>query len=243
MAYPGGKAGLAASAFLFAAAPMDSAGAEEAEIERSPLSRVIFGSLEAGPTKTFLSIGMKRALGGGIAESGFRLFLKAGGSQEQTRRHKPHGTTYKSESQALLGYEWRIGDSFLALYAGSDIETEQRIETLGPSMLTTRYGARIQADLWAIPTGGMMLQANAYASSIDERLWGRLATGWQTPVGIYAGPEIEVYRERDYRKLRLGLHLTGLRWLGLEWRLSGGWQSTSDRPSEAYGTLALHWLR
>ena len=243
MAYPGGKAGLAASAFLFAAAPMDSAVAEEAEFERSPLSRVIFGSLEAGPTKTFLSIGMKRALGGGIAESGFRLFLKAGGSQEQTRRHKPHGTTYKSESQALLGYEWRIGDSFLALYAGSDIETEQRIETLGPSMLTTRYGARIQADLWAIPTDGMMLQANAYASSIDERLWGRLATGWQTPVGIYAGPEIEVYRERDYRKLRLGLHLTGLRWLGLEWRLSGGWQSTSDRPSEAYGTLALHWLR
>ena len=243
MAYPGGKAGLAASAFLFAAAPMDSAVTEEAEIERSPLSRVIFGSLEAGPTKTFLSIGMKRALGGGIAESGFRLFLKAGGSQEQTRRHKPHGTTYKSESQALLGYEWRIGDSFLALYAGSDIETEQRIETLGPSMLTTRYGARIQADLWAIPTDGMMLQANAYASSIDERLWGRLATGWQTPVGIYAGPEIEVYRERDYRKLRLGLHLTGLRWLGLEWRLSGGWQSTSDRPSEAYGTLALHWLR
>lgn len=222
---------------------MDSAVAEEAEIERSPLSRVIFGSLEAGPTKTFLSIGMKRAFGGGIAESGFRLFLKAGGSQEQTRRHKPHGTTYKSESQALLGYEWRIGDSFLALYAGSDIETEQHLETLGPSMLTTRYGARIQADLWAIPTDGMMLQANAYASSIDERLWGRLATGWQTPVGIYAGPEIEVYRERDYRKLRLGLHLTGLRWLGLEWRLSGGWQSTSDRPSKAYGTLALHWLR
>ena len=31
--------------------------------------------------------------------------------------------TYKAESQALLGYEWRIGDSFLALYAGSDAES------------------------------------------------------------------------------------------------------------------------
>ena len=84
---------------------------------------------------------------------------------------------------------------------------------------------------------------DAYASSIDQRLWGRLAAGWQTPLGLYAGPEVEAYRERDYRKLRLGLHLTGLRLLGLEWRLSGGWQQTSDRPSEIYGTLALHWLR
>lgn len=243
MAYRGGKAGLAASAILLAAAPLGSTAAEEAEPERSPLSQVIFGSLEAGPTKTFVAIGMKRAIGGGLAESGFRLFLKAGGSQEQTRRHRPHGTTYKSESQALLGYEWRIGDSLLALYAGSDLETEQRIETLLPSLRATRYGARIQADLWALPLDRMMFQANAYASSIDQRLWGRLAAGWQTPLGLYAGPEVEAYRERDYRKLRLGLHLTGLRLLGLEWRLSGGWQQTSDRPSEVYGTLALHWLR
>ncbi|MCU4180519.1 cellulose biosynthesis protein BcsS [Bosea sp. BH3] len=217
--------------------------AEEAEeTEPSPISMVIFGSMEAGPTKSFAAVGMKRAIGGGLAQSGFRLLLKAGGSREDTRVHKPHGTTYKAESQSMLGYEWRIGDTFLAVYAGSDAESEQRI---GPfcSCVSTRYGARLQGDLWMTPAEGMMLQASAYASSINGRLWGRVAHGWQTPMGFYLGPELEAYRERDYSKLRLGLHLTGLRLLGVEWRLSGGWQTTSDRPSEAYGTLGLHWLR
>lgn len=243
MAYQVSKAGLAGLVMSFAAAPISAAGAEEEEAERSPLSMVIFGSMEAGPTKTFLSVGMKRAIGGGLAESGFRFFVKAGGSQEQTRHHRPHGVTYKAESQALLGYEWRIGDSFLALYAGSDVETEQRMESFGPSFIGTRYGARVQADLWIVPTPGMIVQANGYLSTVNGRLWARVAPGWQMPAGFYVGPELEAYRERDYRKLRLGLHLTGLRFLGLEWRLSGGLQSTSNRPSEYYGTLGLHWQR
>ncbi len=229
---------------VFAAAPFGGALADDdAESERSPVSTVIFGSMEAGPTKTFLSVGMKKAIGGGLAESGFRLFFKAGGSQEQTRRQPPHGKTYKAESNAMLGYEWRIGDSFVALYAGSDYESQQRVEPFSVTQASPRYGTRLQVDLWALPAAGRMLQANAYLSTLNGRLWGRIAPGWETPLGFYAGPEMEAYRERDYRKLRLGLHLTGLRLLGLEWRISGGWQRTSDRPSEAYATLGLHWLR
>lgn len=228
---------------VFAAAHSPMALAEEEEeAEPSPISMVIFGSMEAGPTKSFASVGMKRAVGGGLAQSGFRLFVKAGGSREETRARKPHGTTQKAESQAMLGYEWRIGSTFFALYVGSDSETEQRI---GPfwSCISARYGARLQADLWTTPAEGMMLQASAYASSINSRLWARVAPGWQMPAGFYLGPELELYREQDYSKLRLGLHLTGFRLLGVEWRLSGGWQTTSNRPSEAYGTLGLHWLR
>lgn len=220
---------------------------EEASDERSPLSTVIFGSLEAGPTKTFASIGMKKALTGGLAGSGFRAMLKVGGSREQLGRRPPYDLAYKSEAQALIGYEWRIGDTFLSLYAGSDYEGEQREEPLA-TVVTNRYGARLHGDLWMTPTPGTMLQASAYASTIGGRLWGRVAPGWLLPrdlqlEGVYLGPEIEVYRESDYSKLRLGLHLTGLRLLGLSWRISGGWQSTSDRPSEAYATLGLHWLR
>ena len=243
MAYRVGKAGLAGLAMSFAAAPICTASAEEEEPERSPLSMVIFGSMEAGPTKTFLSVGMKRALGGSLSQSGFRLFVKSGGTQEETRRRRPHGTTYKAESQALLGYEWRIGDSFLALYAGSDTESEQRMGAFDPSPLVTRYGARVQLDLWIVAAPGMVVQANAYLSSLNGRLWARVAPGWQMPAGFYVGPEFEAYGERDYRKYRLGLHLTGLRFLGLDWRLSGGFQSASNRPSEYYGTLGVHWLR
>ncbi len=243
VAYRVGKAGLAGLAMIVAAAPISAARADEDELERSPVSMVIFGSMEAGPTKTFLSLGMKSAIGGGLAESGFRLFVKAGGSQEQIRRRAPHGTTYKIESQTLLGYEWRIGSSFLALYAGPDAETELRFPVYGPFSTTTRYGARVQADLWLVPSPGMVVQANAYLSSLNGRLWARIAPGWQMPAGFYVGPEFEAYGARDYRKYRLGLHLTGLRFLGLEWRLSGGLQSTSNRPSEYYATLGLHWQR
>lgn len=238
---------MAGLAILVAAAPCGAAGArddddKDEDSSYSPISTVIFGSMEAGPAKSFASVGMKRALRGGLAGSGFRLFLKAGASREETHRRPPHGTTDKAEVQSMLGYEWRIGSTFFALYAGSDAESEQRI---GPfcSCVSTRYGARIQADLWMTPAEGMMLQAGGYASTLDGRLWGRLATGWRMPARFYLGPEIEAYRERDYSKLRLGLHLTGLRLFGVEWRLSGGWQKTSDRPSEMYGTLGLHWLR
>jgi hypothetical protein len=238
---------MAGLAILVAASPCDTARSEDSEDEDedssySPISTVIFGSMEAGPAKSFASAGMKRALRGGLAGSGLRLLFKTGVSREQTRRRSPHGTTYKAEIQSLLGYEWRIGSTFFALYAGSDDETEQRI---GPfcSCLSTRYGARLQADLWMTPADGMMLQAGGYASTLDDRLWGRVATGWRMPARFYLGPEIEAYRDHDYSKLRLGLHLTGLRLFGIEWRLSGGWQKTSDRPSEVYGTLGLHWLR
>ena len=248
MAYAWGKAGMAGLAILAVAAPCDAANAEDDDDENedssySPISTVIFGSMEAGPAKTFAAFGMKRAIRGGLAGSGFRLLLKAGGSREETRRRRPHGTTYKTEAQSMLGYEWRIGSTFFALYVGSDTETEQR---MGPfcSCVMTRYGARIQADLWMTPAEGMMLQASGYASTLDgSRLWGRVATGWWMPARFYLGPEIEAYRDHDYSKLRLGVHLTGLRLFGVEWRLSGGWQSTSDRPSEAYGTFGLHWLR
>lgn len=236
---------LAAVAAIALACPA-LAESEESET-RSPLSTVLFGSLEAGPTKTFAAIGMKRALTGGLAGSGFRLMVKVGGSQEETPSRHPHGAIYKGEAQSLLGYEWRIGDSFLALYGGTDYEGEQREEAVGPVILN-RYGARMHADLWMTPFDGTMLQASAYVSTINGRLWGRVAPGWLLPrdMGLgnpYLGPEIEAYRERDYAKLRLGLHLTGLRLLGLSWRLSGGWQRTSDRPSEAYATLGLHWQR
>jgi hypothetical protein len=213
----------------------------EAE-DRSPLSTVIFGSLEAGPTKTFLSVGMKRALSGTLSTSGFRIMVKAGGSQEQVDPLRQRGVAYKSESQALLGYEWRIGDSFVSLYAGSDLESEQREHAAGIDV-SRRYGVRLQGDLWAIPTPDTMVHASAYVSSLDARLWARLSPGWMLPQGFYAGPEIEAYREREYGKLRIGLHLTGVRLLGLNWRLSGGWQRTSDRPHEAYGTVGLHWQR
>jgi len=218
------------------------ARAEDELGERDPVSTVLFASLEAGPAKRFAAFGLKRAITGGLDASGFRALIKLGGAHQTPNGPRPRGNLYKAEAQALLGYEWRLGDTFVSLYAGSDYEEEFRVCGCAVSV-TTRFGARLQGDLWATPTRETMLQASAYVSTMDRRLWGRLAGGWAIPLGLYVGPEIETYRQTGYHKLRFGLHATGFRLFGLSWRLSGGWQTTSDRPGEAYATLGVHWRR
>lgn len=230
------------AAIAFALPP---AKADPALMERSPLSLAIFGSLETDASKTYGSIGLKWAFGnnGGLDASGFRLGLKWGESVEPAQRKPTHGRLYKTEFNALLGYEWRIDDTFLLLSAGPEIEARYS-ETRSQRSFEQRGMLRLQADLWSKPIENWLLQANAYAVPSDRsRYWGRIAGGWRLMDELYLGPEIEGYRERDYHKLRLGLHLTGLHLFGLDWRLAGGVQKTSDEKAGAYVTLGLLWKR
>lgn len=213
------------------------------EEERSPASSVIFGSLEAGATKTLASVGLKRAIGSaGLDSSGFRLGLKWSESVEQERQGRLSGQLVKTELHAGIGYEWRIGDTFLSIAAGPDLEAAYSQYT-GTIVLTHKMGARAHLDLWTRPSERSLLQVNAYVSTLDQRAWLRVSPGWTLMQELYVGPELELYRQDNYRKLRLGLHVTGLRLFGLNWRLSGGLQKTSDRPGEAYATLGIYWRR
>lgn len=241
-----GRWGLLARGFGAAVALASSpAKADPALMERSPLSLAIFGSLEADASKTYGSVGLKWAFGdsGGLDASGFRLGLKWGASVEPARRRPTQGHLYRTEFNALLGYEWRIDDTFLTLSAGPEIEARYR-ETRDERSFEQRGSLRLQADLWSKPAENWLLQANAYAVPSDRgRFWGRLGGGWRLIDELYLGPEIESYRERDYHKLRLGLHLTGLHLFGLDWRLAGGIKKTSDEKAGAYLTLGLLWKR
>lgn len=143
--------------------------AEDELGERSPVSMVIFASLEAGPAKRFVSLGTKKALTGGLDGSGIRTLIKLGGAQETPTGAWARGRLYKTEAQALLGYEWRLGDSFVSLYAGPDYEQDIRVCGCAVAV-TTRLGLRLQGDLWATPTPETMLQAGAYVSTMDRRL-------------------------------------------------------------------------
>lgn len=218
--------------------------AEREAEERSPVTRmVLFGSLEAGPAKTLVSSGVKRSVGGnGLDASGFRALLKSGTSRESAGGSRPHGRAYKAESQLLFGYEWHIDRTVLALYAGPDIEGVI-VEKWDNWLYLSQIGTRLHLDLWSTPQDGMMFQAAAYASSLDRRAWARLAAGWTIRDTFYLGPEIELYRQSGYHQLRVGFHLTGLQFLGLNWRFSGGWQQSSDDPAQAYVVVGLHWRR
>jgi hypothetical protein len=235
-------AGAIGAAVALASSPLK---ADPALMERSPLSLAIFGSLEADASKTYGSVGLKWAFGnsGGLDASGFRLGLKWGESVEPAQRKPTQGRLYKTEFSALLGYEWRIDDTFLSFSAGPEIEARYS-ENRGERSFEQRGMLRLQADLWSKLAENWLVQANAYAIPGDRsRYWARLAGGWRLMDELYLGPEIEGYRERDYHKLRLGLHLTGLQLFGLDWRLASGVQKTRDDKAGAYVTLGLLWKR
>ena len=220
------------------------AGADPALLERPPLSAVMFGSMDAGAGKIHGAFGMKYAIGDrGLDASGFRLSLASGASTEPARRRPTQGSLYKSDAGALLGYEWRIHDSFVTVSVGPDIETAYRkwgnLHGTGQ-----RIGPRLQLDVWAAPDATSLIQVNAYAVAAGSgRASARAAAGWKIAGQLYLGPEVELYRERDYFKIRLGMHLTGLELFGITWRLSAGMQKSRDDESEAYATLGFHWKR
>lgn len=236
--------GLAGSVIIATAALASApASADSTLHERTPLSMVIFASFDTDRSKLHGSVGFKRAFGqGGLDASGFRLGLKWGESIEPAEHSPARGRMVKTEVHALLGYEWRIGDLFLALSAGPELEAVFS-ETRARTSFSDRIGGRLQFDLWATPLENLLLQANAYAATLDQRFWLRLSPGWKLAPGLYLGPEIEFYRQQDYHKLRLGLHLTGFRLFGLNWRLAAGAQQTSDQPNAAYATLGVYWKR
>lgn len=241
MAFGCGEAGRLCLAALAGALYASPLLADDEDDEPDPHSIVFFGSMEAGPSKTFISYGSKQALNaGGLDTSGFRLMNKLGGSRERASTVRPYGRLYKAEAQFLLGYELRYGDNFLAAYVGPEIEGEYG-EVWWAYYGIARVSARVQAELWMTPSETTMAQLSAYASGLDRRIWGRLALGQKIDRGLYLGPEVELYRQIGYDKLRLGLHLTGLRLFGATWRLSGGLEDTSDRAVGAYATLGVHW--
>ncbi len=242
MAYRYGGIGALRAVALIGMLIAPPAVAEDASDEPDPTAMIFFGSLEAGPGKTFVALGSKQALDveDGLEAGGFRLMRKLGVSHEQARRMRPYGTAYKIEAQVLLGYEWRVDDNFLALYVGPDTEAEYRSVWYASGAIA-RASARLHADFWATPTRTTKVQASAYVSGLDRRAWGRLALGQKLFHQVYVGPEIEFYRQSDFHKLRAGLHLTGLRFRDATWRLSAGFQDESGRASGVYATLGLHW--
>ena len=230
--------------WICAASLVSTAKADPALMERPPLAQVIFGSLDSGSATGFASVGVKRSLGyGGLDASGFRAGLQWGAGAGPARRKPDIGKLYRTQSHAQLGYEWRIADSFLALSVGAMVEAAYR-ETRDHLSLEHRRALRLDGEIWSRLARNWVLQASAYAVLADgNRYWARLATSWRVIGELYLGPELEAYRERDYHKVRLGMHLAGLHFLGLDWRLGAGFQTSRNEASGTYVTLGLHWKR
>lgn len=243
-----GHAGAAAGVALalgFALAPLRAAAGAPSD---DPRRLVLFLSMEAGPATTFGSAGFKLAVGGPLDASGFRVMAKAGTGHEPRQNALPAAAgritsgMVSPEAMAIVGYEWKLGTTYLGLYGGAEVDARLAARNLAVDR-PARLGPRLQADLWSNPTPDSLVHLSANLGGASLHAWSRLAFGWRVLGLAFLGPEAEVYREKDYRKDRIGLHLTGLRLFGTELRLSGGWQKSGRREQGAYATLGLMWKR
>lgn len=134
----------------------------------------------------------------------------------------------------------------VSVFAGLDVQ----VHTLSPfdpgnDLQGRRVGVRTAIDLWMEPTPQSMVTASATLSTIGGAYAARLAAGWRLFDWFYLGPETVAYGGPEYRQLRLGAHITGLRTRVFNWRLE--WQGAvgfafdDDDNTGAYARIGILW--
>jgi hypothetical protein len=170
----------------------------------------------------------KAAISGGF----YRYISGALGNKEVTGR--------ELTAQFMPGWRFKAGSTEVKVFAGIDLQNH-RLNPDDPAsgLRGPSAGVRVAFDLWSEPTPTTMLAADGALSSIATGYSLRAATGWRVNDRFYLGPEAQAFASRDYRQLRFGLHLTGLKIEPFEWSAAAGLASDSDRRSGAYVRLGV----
>ncbi len=183
---------------------------------------VIFAGVETGPSP-YLHAGFKHSLSGSLDQQGFLAMAIAGvGDRRDESRH--------ALATAMVGYQWTLPRWHAALFAGPEMQRD------GP----TRLGARIQGEVWARPFDDTLLTLTAIAGSARPGAWARVSGGYRLWDDVHVGPEASYKHEGDWRETRAGLHVTGLAFGGVTWRLSGGRAFGGSGRDGYYAGLSGH---
>jgi hypothetical protein len=141
----------------------------------------------------------------------------------------------------LPGWRFVRNGLFATVFVGFDFQNH-RLSPDDPSAgLRGSYaGVRTGFELWYEPTPSSMLAADASVSSVGPSYSARLAAGWRLHERFYLGPEVQGFAADDnYRQIRAGIHVTGLRVAPLEWSAGLGWANDSDNRGSLYGRLGV----
>jgi hypothetical protein len=148
-------------------------------------------------------------------------------------------------AEILPGWRFVRGKLIVTAFLGADFQRHKLLPDDPSAGLRGSYaGARAGFELWYEPTATTMLVADASASTIGPSYSARLAAGWRMLDRFYFGPEVEGFSaDGNYRQLRAGLHITGLRIKSFEWSMGFGWATDSDHHDGAYGKLGVFTRR
>lgn len=140
----------------------------------------------------------------------------------------------------LPGWHFVRGGLDVTVYGGADLQYHRTSPYDPGNRLNGGHaGLRIGADLWWQPRKHWMVTSSLSASTVGNSYGVRLAGGRHLWERLWIGPEIEASGDRIYRQLRVGMHVTALRfWFG-EWTVSTGYVRDSGRRDGVYGRLGL----
>lgn len=209
----------------------------DAEAPRA-LNTVLFGSLDGGRS-LFASAGVKRTLAGSLDRDGFVFMGGAGfgGAPERGVRFDAARFRPTAQAHGLFGHQWMLGPVTLAAFAGPELDVEADAADALRSA-RTRFGLRGHAELWAHPTPRTLATATVIAGSARGHVWARMSGGYAFRPGVFLGPEASLFARDGYAEWRLGAHVTGLKWGGFSFRLSGGLSHANDGRIGAYAGLS-----
>lgn len=141
---------------------------------------------------------------------------------------------------AMPGWRFMRDKTVVSLFGGPDVQYRHLMPyDPGSKLAGTHAGFRGAIEFWHEPNAVTMWTADASVSSVGPSYAARLAFGWRLFDAFYTGPEIGAFGDDNYRQLRAGLHVTGLKWRFLEWSAGFGWATDSDDRDGLYGRIGF----
>jgi hypothetical protein len=176
----------------------------------------------------------------GLNNDGFITRLFVSGGVERYDAGSRRFNTDIVRAALLAGRRFSQGTLELKVFAGPELENR----ILTPDIPTaayrgTRVGARVASELWWEPVPEMMLTSAFSASTNATSTSARAAAGWRVLGPFWAGPEISASSDDFNRQVRIGAHLTGLRFDALEWSAAVGYVADSYHRSGVYGRIGV----
>ena len=213
----------------------DSAGSETA-----PASRLLFFSgADLWRNGAFSHGGFLWAPQGLNADGPvFKLLLNGGLYRYQSGHREVVG--FQTMGAALPGWRWHQPGLEVTVFAGVDVQDHRyRPDDPANHLRGTHLGVRGVLDVWYEPLPNWMLTASATLSTVGMSYWTRAAAGWRFFDMIWLGPEFLASGDIDYRQLRVGGHVTSLRFSSYEVSLGAGWATDTDERSGLYGRFGM----
>lgn len=168
----------------------------------------------------------------------FKLLLNGGLYRYQSGGTEVIGSQIMGA--ALPGWRWHREGLEVTVFAGLDVQDHRfRPDDPGNRLRGTHLGLRGGFDVWYEPMRDAMVTASASLSTVGTSYWTRAAAGWRFFDAIWLGPEFLACGDDIYRQLRIGAHVTSLRFLGYEWSAGAGWATDTDRRGGLYGRLGV----